>query len=162
LNTIDIILSVLLLIGLVRGFMKGFIFEIAVLGIIVVLYFFGFKLADIAAGYISKWMDAGSMTIHYVSLFVVWIGVSIAIFFIARLLEGLVKIVALGLFNKIAGAAFGAIKYACVMSVLLFFVNKVDFRTSWWNADKKAESVLYAPLSKIAPSVFSVLEGKGN
>ncbi len=157
-TTIDIILTALLLIGLIRGFIKGFIFEIAVLGIIFVLYFFGFKIADFLAGFLEKHMDAGSTTIHYASFFVAWIGVSIGIFFIAKLLEGLVNIVALGIFNKIAGALFGAMKYAFMISVFLFFANKVDVATSWWSPDKKAESYLYYPILKIAPSIFSVLK----
>ena len=156
--TLDIILTILLLGGAVRGFIKGFIYEIALLGIIFVLYFFGFQLADWAAVYLGKMLDIKSITLHYVSLFVVWLGVSISIIFIAKLLEGLVKIVALGIFNKFAGALFGLIKYTFLLSVFLFFLNKIDISNSWFNADKKAESVLYYPILKIAPTVISVLK----
>ena len=41
---------------------------------------------------------------------------------------------------------------------VLFFANKVEFSTSWWSPDKKAESYLYYPILKIAPSIFSVLK----
>jgi membrane protein required for colicin V production len=157
-TTLDIILSLLLLGGAIRGFIKGFIFEIAILGVIFVLYFFGFQLADWASVYVGRVLDVKSVTLHYVSLFVVWIGVSIAIHFIAKLLEGLVKVVALGIFNKFAGALFGLIKYTFLLSVFLFFLNKIDISTSWFNADKKAESVLYYPILRIAPTVISVLK----
>lgn len=157
-STLDIILSLILVTGAIRGFIKGFIFEIAVLGIIFVLYFFGFKLATLAAVYISQLIDANSTTIHYLSLFVVWIGVSVAVFFLAKLLEGLVKIVALGIFNKIAGAVFGLIKYAFLLSVFLFFFNKINISSGWLGPDKKADSVLYYRILKIAPSVLSVLK----
>ena len=44
-NPLDITISIILLIGAIRGFLKGFIFEIAVLGSLVVCYFLGFKFA---------------------------------------------------------------------------------------------------------------------
>jgi membrane protein required for colicin V production len=156
--TIDIIISIILLAGIVRGFLKGFIYEISILGIIVISYFFGFELAEITSKFLSKMISANPTTLHYISLLVVWIGVSIGIFFLARLLEGLVKIVALGIFNKIAGAVLGFIKYTFLLSVFLYFFNKVDFTTSWLNAEKKSHSIFYYKVLKIAPGIYSVLK----
>jgi membrane protein required for colicin V production len=157
LNSIDIILSILLLIGIVRGFIKGFIYEIAVVGAMVVCYFFGFKLADIVAEYIGKIISVNSGTLHYISLLLAWIGISVGIFFLARLFEGLVSVVALGLFNKIAGAVFGGLKYAILISLFLFFLNRFDISTSWFNADLKADSFLYYKLLNISKAIFSSL-----
>lgn len=153
-STIDIILVLLLLAGMVRGFIHGFIYEIALLGVLFVCYFFGFKVAGIVADYLSEFFHTNPVTMHYVSLFIAWIGISIAIFFLAKLLEGLIKIVALGIFNKIAGAIFGGLKYAVVISLLLFFINKVDLHIKWLNPDAKAESYLYYPILKISSWVF--------
>ena len=142
-NALDIVLGLLLLTGVVRGYLHGFIHEIAVLGTIFICYFFGFKVAEIAGEYLNKLFKADPTTMHYVSLFVAWIGISIGIFFLAKLFEGLINIVALGFFNKIAGAVFGLIKYAFVISLVLFFLNKVNIEMKWLNADAKAESHLY-------------------
>jgi membrane protein required for colicin V production len=157
-NTIDLALTILLLIGIVRGFLKGFIYEMAVLGSLVVGYFLGFKFADIASVYIGKIISVNPVTLHYVSLLIAWIGISVAMFFLAKLFEGLVNIVALGIFNKIAGAIFGGIKYAFLISLFLFFLNKFDISMKWFNADKKAESHLYYPVLKISTMVFSSLK----
>ena len=46
--------------------------------------------------------------------------------FLAKLFEGLVSITALGLFNKIAGAIFGVLKYAFLVGLFLYFFNKAD------------------------------------
>ena len=157
-NPIDITISTILLIGAVRGFIKGFIFEIAVLGSLVVCYFLGFKLAGIVATFLGKIISVNSGTLHYISLLIAWIGISVAIFFLARLFEGLTKIVALGIFNKIAGAIFGIFKYAFLLSLFLFFFNRINFSASWFNTDTKAESVFYYPLLRIATAVFSSLK----
>ena len=149
-STIDIILALLLLIGFIRGFIHGFIYEIALLGVLFVCYFFGFKLAVIIADYLSKLFNANLHTVHHVSLFIAWIGISIGIFFLAKLLEGLIKIVALGIFNKIAGAIFGVLKYAVLISLGLFFINKFDLDFNWLNADTKADSILYYRILRMA------------
>jgi membrane protein required for colicin V production len=150
LNTLDIIISVLLLIGIIRGFIRGFIFEIALLGTIFLCYFLGFKFASFIGEYLSGLFSVNHVTMHYISLFVAWIGISIGIFFIAKLLQGLIEIVAMGIFNKIAGALFGGFKYAVILSVFFFFFNRFEFSGKWINADAKAESQLYYPILKIA------------
>ena len=157
-NPIDLTIAILLLIGAVRGFIKGFIYEVAVLGSLVVCYFLGFKLAAIVATFLGKIISVNSGTLHYISLLIAWIGISVGIFFLARLLEGLTKIVALGIFNKIAGAIFGALKYAFLLSLFFFFFNRINFSTSWLNADAKAESIFYYPLLRIATTIFSILK----
>ncbi len=157
-GTLDIIISILLLIGIVRGFMRGFIYEIAILGVMFVCYFLGFKIADVLASWIGKIFTTNSTTLHYVSLLLAWIGISIGIFFLAKLFEGLINIVALGIFNKIAGAIFGGFKYAFLLSLFFFFFNKMNFSTSWLNSDAKAESFFYYKLLNISTTVFSSLE----
>ena len=155
---LDIIIIVILGIGIVRGFMKGFIYEIAILGTIVVCYLLGFKLAVIIANFISGVIPVNETTMRYISLFLAWISISVGIYFLARLFEGLAEIVALGLFNKIAGALFGGMKYALILSVFLYFFNKIDFSSAWINADAKAESIFYYPLLKISTGIISELK----
>jgi membrane protein required for colicin V production len=154
LNALDLVLSVLLVIGIIRGFMKGFIHEIAVLGTMFICYFFGFKLAESVAVYLNNFFHVDPNTMRIVSIFITWIGISIGIFFLAKLFEGLINITALGLFNKIAGAVFGGFKYAFVISLLLYFLNKFEVNTGWFSSDAKAESFLYYKILKIASTVL--------
>ena len=95
---------------------------------------------------------------NYISLFLAWIVITIAIFFLARLFQGLAEIAALGLFNKFAGAVFGGMKYALILSVFFYFFNKINFSTTWINADAKAESIFYYPLLKISTAVITLVQ----
>lgn len=157
-NYLDILLALLLLTGLVRGFIKGFIFEVAVLGALFLGLYLAFKFADLANPYVLKVISVNAQTLHTVSFFVMFLAVGVGVFFLAKLFEGLVKIAALGMFNKIAGAIFGMLKYALVISVTLYFFNKADTKYNWISPDKKAESHLYYPLMKIAPVVLPVIQ----
>lgn len=154
-HPIDIVFLILLAFGSIRGFMKGFIYEVAMLGALVVCYFLGFKMAAYVATFLFKSFGGSPQVLHFVSYSIVWIGVSIAAWFLAKLFEGLVKVVALGVFNKIAGGIFGMLKHAFLIGLFLYFFNKADQHFNWMTADKKAESIFYYPLLKIGQIVFS-------
>ena len=152
---IDIVLLILLAIGSIRGFMKGFIYEVAMLGALVVCYFLGFKMAEYVSTFLFKSFGGSPQVLHFVSYAIVWIGVSIGAWFLAKLFEGLVKVVALGVFNKIAGGIFGMLKYAFLIGLFLYFFNKADQHFNLITSDKKAESIFYYPLLRIGQIVFS-------
>ncbi len=154
-QTIDIAILILLAFGAIRGFIKGFIFEVAMLGALVLCYFLGFKMAAAVAEFLFKTFGGSPETLRYVSFMLVWIGVSIGAWFLAKLFEGLVSITALGLFNKIAGAIFGVLKYAFLVGLFLYFFNKADAKFKWLETDKKAESIFYYPLLKAGSLVIN-------
>ncbi len=153
-QTIDIAILILLAFGAIRGFIKGFIFEVAMLGALVLCYFLGFKMAAAVAEFLFKTFGGSPETLRYVSFMLVWIGVSIGAWFLAKLFEGLVNITALGIFNKIAGAIFGTLKYAFLVGLFLYFFNKADAKFEWLDTDKKAESIFYYPLLKVGVLVI--------
>ena len=156
---LDIFLAALLIIGLIRGFMKGFIFEIAILGVFFLGLWAGFKFAGFATPYVLKVIHPDPKTLYYISSFIMFILISVGVILLAKLFTGLVNMAALGIFNKIAGAVFGGMKYALVLSILIFYFNKLDTKYNWLSPDTKAESHLYYPLAKIAPVVLPVIEG---
>jgi membrane protein required for colicin V production len=157
-NIIDIIIAVLLLIGAIRGFLKGFIFEIAVLGALFLGTYAAFRFSGYIQPWVSRTFDASASTVTYVSSLLMFLLVAVGVFFLAKLFEGLVKIAALGVFNKILGALFGIFKYAFVISVLLYFFNPVDTERHFISPDKKAESRLYYPLLKASQTVLPVMK----
>ena len=48
-----------------------------------------------------------------------------------------------------AGAIFGGLKYALLLSLFLFFFHRINISTGWLSADKKAESKFYYPILHI-------------
>ena len=153
-QSLDIIILILLAFGAIRGFMKGFIYEVAMLGALVLCYFLGFKMAAVVSEFLFKTFGGSPDTLRYVSYMIVWIGVSIGAWFLAKLFESLVNITALGIFNKIAGAIFGILKYAFLIGLFLYFFNKADAKFKWLDTDKKAESIFYYPLLKVGSIVL--------
>src|SRR5688572_15608429 len=124
-NYIDVVLAILLLIGLVRGLLKGFIFEIAIMAILFLGAYAAFKLSYLLQPYVMKMGNFNSTTVNLVCSLLMFAIISVGIFFLAKLLTGLVNIAALGIFNKILGAIFGFLKYAFIISIILYFFNQL-------------------------------------
>jgi membrane protein required for colicin V production len=157
-NYIDIILAILLLIGLVRGFMKGFIFEIAVVGALFLGTYVAFKLSYLLQPLVLKMGDMNPFTVNMVCSILMFTLICVGLFFLAKLFTGLVNMAALGVFNKILGAVFGLLKYAFITSVLLYFFNLLDARHHFIAADTKAESHLYYPVAKMSPALLPLMK----
>jgi membrane protein required for colicin V production len=157
-NYIDLALAILLLVGLVRGFMKGFIFEIAVVGALFLGTYAAFKLSYLLQPWILKMGDMNPFTVNLVCSILMFALVSVGIFFLAKLFTGLINMAALGVFNKILGAIFGLLKYAFIISVCIYFLNLLDAKHHFLSADTKAESRLFYPVAKMSPALLPVMK----
>ena len=157
-NYIDVALAILLLIGLVRGFIKGFIFEIAVIGALFLGTYAAFKLSWLLQPWVLKIGNFNPFTVNMICSIVMFTLICVGLFFLAKLFTGLVNIAALGIFNKILGAIFGLLKYAFITSVILYFFNLLDVRHHYLSSDTKAESRLYYPVLKMAPALLPLMK----
>ena len=157
-NYIDIALAILLLIGLVRGFMKGFIFEIAVVGALFLGTYAAFKLSYLLQPWILKMGNMNPFTVNLVCSILMFTLICVGLFFLAKLFTGLINMAALGIFNKILGAIFGLLKYAFIISVLLYFFNMLDARHHILSSDTKAESRLFYPVAKMSPALLPLMK----
>ena len=64
---------------------------------------------------------------------------------------------ALSAINKIGGAVFGALKFAMIMSVVIFMIDAVEQSYPMISFKTKEESLLYRPVGKIAPTLIPAL-----
>ena len=64
---------------------------------------------------------------------------------------------ALSAINKIGGAVFGALKFALIMSVVIFMIDAVEESYPMISFKTKEESLLYRPVGKIAPTLIPAL-----
>jgi membrane protein required for colicin V production len=147
-NVLDIIIAIPLLWGAYRGFRRGFIFEIFMLiGLILGLYV-AFKFSHLINGLVEKIVSPSSSVIPYLSFFMVFAAIIIIMVLLARLLEKILNIASLTIFNKIAGAIFGLLKFALIVSVILWLFKALEPHWNFINAATKKQSLLYEPVLK--------------
>ncbi|MDB9732480.1 CvpA family protein [Polaribacter sp.] len=153
-NVFDIVIAALLIFGFVRGVIKGFFVEVAslaaliggVYGAIHFSYFIGDFLKEAVSWsqeYISLAAFAGTFII-----------IIVTISLLGKMLTKLADFAALGIINKILGGVFGAIKIGLILSVVFIFFGKMNDTIPFVKKETLDESILYAPVKKIAPTIF--------
>lgn len=158
-NYLDIILVIPLLWGFYKGVTRGLIVEAATIA--------AFFLAIWVAVHFCDWLTKvahekfGSTTeyLPLITFAVLFLGVLVLVFFVAKLAENTVKAGSLGWLNKIAGAVFGVLKFGLILSLIIFISEAVEKSYPFLKGSTKEGSLLYSPVSKIAPALIPGLEG---
>jgi len=110
-NWIDFVIIALLAFGLIGGFINGLIIEIAELAALVLGVWGAIHFSWWTADKLSGWFDMHSSWTGIVSFAVTFIAIVIAIYLLGKLLDSLLKAVALGFFGKIFGLSIFSIRH---------------------------------------------------
>lgn len=157
-NYIDVMLIIPLLWGLYKGFSKGLIIEAASLIAFGLAVWGGIKFSDFLSGWMKDSLGWDSKYLPLISFAVIFIGVLILVFAVAKLAERLVKAVSLGFLNKLGGAVFGMLKFGLLMSMIIFFLEAINKSVSFIPDETKKNSLLYEPVQKTAPMIIPGLK----
>ncbi|MEP7168213.1 MAG: CvpA family protein [Bacteroidota bacterium] len=157
-NVLDIIIAIPLLWGAYRGFKRGFIFEIFMLiGLILGLYI-AFKFSNLLNVWVSKIVSADSAVIPYLTFIIVFAAILLILILFAKALESVLKAVSLNVLNQVAGAVLGIIKFALVVSVILWSFKTLEPYWNFINASTKKQSLLYEPVLNTASFLTPALQ----
>lgn len=157
-NYFDIIIIIPLLWGAFKGFKKGLIIEVASLVALFLGVWGGVKFSSVSANYLGEMFSISEKIMPLISFSVTFIVIVIAVFLLAKLLQRFIKMVALGTINKIAGAAFGILRFGLIISVLLSLINNINAQVQFLDSEMEESSLLYKPISKIAVVVIPGLK----
>lgn len=157
-NILDLIILIPLAWSAYKGYSKGLIISIASLLALLLGIYGAIRFSDITSSYLIEHFELSSQYLPHISFALTFIIIVVGIHFLARVLDKIVKAVALGFVNRISGAFFGIIKTAFIISVIILLVNKFDEKTGLLKAEQKEGSLLYEPLSKVAPLIFPYLD----
>jgi len=156
-NVIDIVLGILLLFGLVRGFMKGFIVELASLIALFAGIYGAIHFSYFAINYLAEWVSWEQQYIQLAAFAITFLVIVIIILLVGKILTKIAGVIALGIVNRILGGIFGALKLAFIISVILMFWEGFNKDRKFIAEEKLENSILYAPVKEIAPLVLPTI-----
>jgi membrane protein required for colicin V production len=154
---IDIVLIVILLWSAYHGFTKGFIITIASLAALLLGIFGAIKFSGYTAEILSEKMEINPDNMGLIAFAVTFILIVIATHLVARLTDKLVKAIALGFANRLAGVLFNLLKTALIISVILVILERIDDKVPFIPRTEINKSALYKPLRSFAPFIFPYL-----
>jgi membrane protein required for colicin V production len=157
-NILDIILSIILLLFAIGGYRQGLIIGLATLvglflGIWAAIHFSGY-----AAHFLRDVVHLHSNHIGMVSLVFTFVTVIILVFVLGKILESVIKIIALGFLNRMAGVLFGIAKGCLVISALIYFLVPMNTGGHILSMQQREKSKLYKPIAFIFPAILPVIK----
>lgn len=159
----DIILLIPLLWGIYRGGRKGIIRELASIVAIFALVYCSFKFSGWVSSFLIKHFPKAisPALISSVSFIIIFIAVFIGVYFLSKQVEKLTKALHIGFINHFLGAIFGLLKWALIVSLLIYSINKVQGKLGVVPV-KFDQTWTYRQLQAFAPNVMPGLikEGK--
>ncbi len=159
-NLLDIIILIPLLLFGWQGYRKGFIIEVATLAALLLGIYFALYFSDFAATLLTKYFTIDEKYLAAVSFVVTFIVVVVVVILVGKIVQKFINLLLLGFLNKAAGAVFGVLKGALLVSVLLVIINYFDTSGSLIKKEQKQQSVLYHPVASFGPWLYSWLELK--
>lgn len=156
-NFLDVILTVSIIWGAVKGFKNGLISEAGAIASLT----FGIWAARAFSSTGSEWIqNIYTVPTEYqqiISFTVIFLVVIVVSFFITKLLVSLFESINLGWLNKLLGIVFGGLKFAIIYAFVLLLIITFTNKYSKKPIAFFTESALCDPLTSTAKSV---LEGK--
>lgn len=151
---LDIIIAVILLLAVIKGYRQGLIVALfSVLAFIVGLAA-AIKLSAVVAGYLGSAVKISDKWLPIISFAVVFLIVALLVRLGAKFLQKSVELAMLGWLNKLGGILLYAGLYILIFSILIFYADQLGFIKS----ETKNESVAYAYVQPWGPTL---MEGLG-
>lgn len=150
---IDIIIVCLVGFGFYRGFTKGFVMTLFTFiawmaGLVAAL-----RLTDKGSEQMRQWFDSSSPYIPIITFIILFVAVAILVILFGRMIDGIITVAQLGLWNKIAGGVVEAAIFLLVFSLTLWLFHQGGMISPEIQADSK----LYSTVSPVAPGFFTWL-----
>jgi membrane protein required for colicin V production len=117
-NLLDLFLLAILAYCLIRGVFRGLIKELAAIVGVLAAFYAGYTYYPLVAGVLDRWIADGGYR-NIAGFFLLFCTVFIAVSILGVVLKYLLNIAFLGWVDRICGAAFGALKGALIVSVVL-------------------------------------------
>ena len=157
-NYIDILLCIPLIWGLYKGFTKGLVIEAATMVAFALGVWGGITFSDYIAQKMTEHFNWHSPYLPIISFAFVFLLIIAFVFLVAKMIQKMVDGIALSAINKIGGAVFGSLKFALMMSVVIFMLDAIEESYPMISFKTKEESLLYRPVGKIAPTLIPALD----
>lgn len=157
-NYLDIIICILLVWGVVKGFRKGLVIAATSLFALILGIYGGIKFSDYVAALLLEHTEIQESYIPICSFILVFLFIVLAVNILGHLLEQLVKLGALGLINKVLGSVFGLIKSTIIIGILVLILNYFDKRIGLLSEEVKQKSFFYQKITEVSTTLIPALK----
>jgi len=144
---IDIVLLILVIIGIVRGWQHGFIISIFITAAWVLGIIGALKLCSVAAESIRDHFNWNNQYLPVLAFLGVFIIIAMVIYFFGKMLEKIIEVAQLGFINKMLGVILRVSVLVLVFSLFIWLIN---------------QAAMISPETKTQSKTFNFLDKTAN
>ncbi len=145
-QTIDIIISVLLAIGLVSGLRDGLVKQVASLAGLIGGLLLGRAFYLPLGAWMSAFFSISAEAAHIAAFILILVVVPLLFNLVGWLVSKFLSAISLGWVNRLLGGLVGVLKFALLAGVLITGIEFFDRADTLIAKEKKEASVFYYPL----------------
>ena len=156
--TLDIILLICFIPGIIRGISKGFLEQALSLVGIVLSVWAAFKFSALVCGWLKPYLSLSETTLNVVAFALILIAVSIVVLLVAKLLTKVLEMSMLGWLDKILGLVFALVVNALLLGVFVILFDTLNLKFGFVKPEVLDGSVVYTTLRDFCYLVFPYLK----
>ena len=157
-NTLDIVILLLFIPGIVRGLSKGFLEQaISLVGVVLSVYL-AYRFSDFACDIIKNYITVSETVLHVIGFAAVLVVVLLLVMLLSKLVTKVAEMASLGWLNKVLGLVFALCTTALVIAILIILFDTVNVKFELVKSTILQDSVLYGHLKDFGYFVFPYLK----
>ena len=156
--TLDIILLVCFIPGIIRGISKGFLEQALALAGIVVSVWAAFHFSSLVCTWLKPYLDVSETALNVISFALILVAISLAVFLLAKLLTKVLELAMLGWLDKTLGFVFAVIVNALIIGVFIILFDTVNQKFTLVKPEVLDGSIVYTTLRDLCYLVFPYLK----
>ncbi len=153
--SLDIVLVVFLVYGVIRGLKNGLFVELASLVSFFIGIYIAVKFSYLIANIIG---DGTSKTIKVIAFVVTLVLVVVGIHLLAKVFSKVASNLFLGWLNRLGGAFLGVLRITLLLGIVLGLLIKVNFDNVLISKETQEKSLFFNPIVKTSEVFFPVLK----
>lgn len=160
-NVVDILILAPIAWTVINGFRKGVIIELSGFIALILGVYGAVKFGTYLETHLTQVKEIDDSFIPILAFLLTFIGIVIAVHFLAKLIHKVVHLAAMGMANRISGAVFGLLKGALIVMALAFVFDRINDHIEVVDHATLNKSVMYNTTVEGAESLWPFFEKKG-
>ena len=156
--TLDIILLICFIPGIIRGLSKGFLEQALALAGVVLSVWAAFRFSSLVCTWLKPYVDISEATLNVISFALILIAISLAVLLLAKLLTKVVELAMLGWLDKTLGLVLALAVNALVIGVFIILFDTVNLKFNLVKPEVLDGSVVYTTLRDLCYLVVPYLK----
>ena len=156
--TLDIILLICFIPGIIRGLSKGFLEQALALAGIILSVWAAFHFSSLVSTWLKPYLGLSETTLNVIAFALILIVVSLGVLLVAKLLTKVIELAMLGWLNKLLGFVLAIAVNALVIGLFIILFDTLNQKFGFVQPETLDASIVYTSLRDLCYLVFPYLK----